>query len=704
MTTAIQWIKKISTAKQAHNDYMTTGKECWDRYSGKKDQPLNIFKANTDVLLGALFNEMPKPDIRRRFQETKDEKKDNLYRAVATVADRCVNYNIDTFNAHEELAQVFKDGFVTGRGVGYIEYEFQEEDNQQRVFIKHVPYVNYLEEVCNEEEEISWKARKLPMSKDSVVKEFGVDKEDLGTSLKVEEVEGGQEFVTVWEIWDKKTKSRIYVSPDYSKQKVLRMDKDPLGLEGFFPFISFKTINNGKNTLPTAEFKIYQKLNRELQDITTRKQRLTGNHIKYRPIFDNNAGNDISNSYAAQEGTATPVDGNPSVKIIDMVAAIPTIEAQNITLFLDGRSKSIIEEIWQVTGISDILRGESDSKETATAQKIKGVFGTLRIQQRQEQVQGVVKSLFRMMSESVCEKYMIENLSQISCIQLPSQEERDQALMQVKEVEIFNNLAPVEKEAFAAQGIPVPQITDDIVEVSKQPTIEEVAMVLRSDKLRSYSIDIETTATIFDDIATQREQIQSFTMTLFNMLDKTAQYATQSPSTIDLMEQMTLLNVSQYKVSRSYIDSIKDVFKNIKKEIMEAKTAQENAQPPVDPAIELKKVELQNKQMETQTNAMNDKQKNELEMMKLQTKQEEMRMKSFQEQEKIRLEAEKQAKDFAVDMMLAQDKVDQTDIKRREELRKEYELKMEVAFARQKAAMGDTSDIIAGDVAPIGDM
>ena len=46
-------------------------------------------------------------------------------------------------------------------------------------------------------------------------------------------------------------------------------------------------------------------------------------------------------------------------------------------------------------GIADILRGQSDPRETLGAQRIKGRFGTLRISKYQRDVQG----LFVMRSE-----------------------------------------------------------------------------------------------------------------------------------------------------------------------------------------------------------------------------------------------------------------------------------------------------------------
>jgi hypothetical protein len=43
--------------------------------------------------------------------------------------------------------------------------------------------------------------------------------------------------------------------------------------------------------------------------------------------------------------------------------------------------------IYEVTGISDIVRGQGNAQETATAQEIKSQWGSLRIRKLQKQIE-----------------------------------------------------------------------------------------------------------------------------------------------------------------------------------------------------------------------------------------------------------------------------------------------------------------------------
>ena len=698
--TAKGWLDKINKAEKAHKSWLEDAKECWKRYTGETKQHFNIFKSNTDILQGALFNVMPKPDIRERFsgRTSQDDKKQNLYLSVATVADRCVQYNNDATESKKSISKMVKDGHITGRGVVYIEYDYDdlgEAVENQTIPVEHIPYNLYIEEVCDREKEISWKGHQIPMTKKECAKEFEVKEEDLGTSLKVEDVDGAsKDFVKVYEIWSEKSKTRIYVSPDYKEDKILREDKDPLGLKKFFPYEKYKTIDNGKNTLPTPEYNIYKKLNEDLQDMTRRKSKISNNDVKYRPMFDNSAGEDLKNSYSAIEGDAVPVVGNPQVKILDRVGALPTIEAQNIVAFLSVQAQEVVENIWQVTGISDILRGDSDARETATAQKMKGVFGSLRIQPRQEAIQEIIKCIFRKQSEVVCEKFTTEEMQTISCMDLPTAEEK----MQIQQRGQMTSNPQYQQAVQQGLAQPVPQPTPDEMEKLKQPTMDEVVKVLRDDKMRGYTIDIETTATIFDDLETQREQLMQFTTTLFNMMQQTAQFVAASPSVIDLMEQMTLLNVSQFKVSRGYIDSIKTTFTKIKAEVEAPKE-----QAP-DPAMIKAKLD----QSKMQQDQANKQQENQIKMMEMQGKDKELQIKTMQEDKKLALESQK-VQDNSVkvqnDTMKTQADISYDQqilgLKQQEENRRMQELVEETKIAQAEILTGIEAPTIAGDVSSV---
>jgi hypothetical protein len=69
------------------------------------------------------------------------------------------------------------------------------------------------------------------------------------------------------------------------------------------------------------------------------------------------------------------------------------------------------QTIYEVTGISDIVRGASKANETATAQQIKGQWAGLRISTRQKRFADFARDLIRLKAEVIAERFDPQTLS-----------------------------------------------------------------------------------------------------------------------------------------------------------------------------------------------------------------------------------------------------------------------------------------------------
>ncbi|QDP49786.1 MAG: putative portal protein [Prokaryotic dsDNA virus sp.] len=615
------WIKKINEARQAEKAYRDKGKMLWDKYSsataGESKDVVNIFNPTTDIVLSALFNTTPKPDIRRRFSKKSeaDEKKDALYRAMATVADYAVQYNFDRQAIREEFKSIFLDGFITGRGVGQLVYDYDTKQEQMadgygqpvmlvkpvdQVFkVEHVEYQDFVQEKCRKQKNVTWQARVHLFTKKEIAEEFNISEEEceemdftytLYSDNESDSVSA--KYAQVWEIWDKSEMQRLYVCKSYKDGKPLRVEEDPLKLEGFFPFEIFKTVDNGKDAIPTAEYCIYEDLNKQLQRLNKRSIHLTNRSIKHVTVANGSDEALQSKIKNASDGDVVGVNQAPNLAAAQQVGAVPIAEAIAVKDKLDLDSQRIIDKIWEITGVSDIMRGSTQVGETATAQRQKGVFGTLRIQNRQKAVQGFIKNSFRKMSEAVCQFATIEELKSITCMELLTEQEKQELVMGVQMGSV--------------------QMTPQVEDALEQPTWEQVKGGLTDDRMRGYTIDIETTATVFDNVEEERKQIAELTSNVVGMLNTTAQLVAQSPSVMDLMEQLTLANLSTFKIGRSYTDSVKEIFVRVKDELSQPQ------QP--NPVIEMQKqkeqadfaIKQQKQQLDAQKIALDAEYKNKV--------------------------------------------------------------------------------------------
>lgn len=665
----VNWIKKISESREAEKSYRDKGKTLWEKYSsattGESKDVMNIFNPNTDILLSALYNNTPKPDIRRRFAKKNEEnnKKDSLYRTMASVADYAIQYNFERQMMSDELKSIFLDGLITGRGVGQLVYDYEEEEVEmqdgfgnivkvpkvvdQTYKTVHVEYQDFAQEICKKQKDVTWQARMHLFTKKEMQEEFELDEDIIDdieftyslTSSDDGKKVGSTKYAQVWEVWDKVSLKRIYVCASYeSGLKPLKEDKDPLRLEKFFPFDIFKTIDNGKDNIPTAEYCVYESLNKQLQRLVKRAMHLTNKSIKHVTVA-NSAQEELQTSIKnATDGDVVGVDQSPSLGAAQQVGAIPIAEAILVKNNLDEDSSKLVTKIWEITGISDIMRGGSNPLETATAQKQKGVFGTLRIQERQKRVQEFIRSCFGKMSEAVCEFSTIEELQNITCIDLPSKEEKVQT-------------------AIALQSGAM-QPSNEIMSMLSEPTWEEVKAGLTDDRMRGYTINIQSTATVFDDVEAERKQIAELSQSTIGLLNQSAQLIAASPSIVDLMEQFTVANLSTYKTGRNYTDNVKELFAKIKAELSEPKDdsnpvlEQQAMKEQADIAIkqeranvdkqkvaldaQYKEQSLQLDRQKAMLDAENDKRNTDIKQAELLLKKQELDTQAYLEEQKIR--------------------------------------------------------------------
>jgi hypothetical protein len=97
---------------------------------------------------------------------------------------------------------------------------------------------------------------------------------------------------------------------------------------------------------------------------------------------------------------------------------------------LTQQREMIKATIYEVTGLSDIVRGASDPDETATAQQLKSQWGSLRIQKMQSEVARFARDLFRLKAEIMANKFSFETMLLMTGQKYMSQEEKMMAQMQ----------------------------------------------------------------------------------------------------------------------------------------------------------------------------------------------------------------------------------------------------------------------------------
>ena len=561
------WKQQIETAKTNLKGYFRDVETCQKEYHNT-DLNYNIFYSNVEILNANLCIANPKPDIQRRFLKRleKDKLKSNTYSEVAKILNGAVEYVSDIANLDEEISNAVKTAVIAGRGILWADYEpvisvnemGEEYVSDREIRIESLNPQEFLYSSAEKEKDIWWVARRHLLSREDIKRRFGYSPSEAELQFKQED-ETQLKRGEVWEIWDKNSRKRAFILLSDVRQKFLEITDDPYQLNDFFPCDCLDFIT--KDTVPVPEYMIYHK-QAELLEVVCKKAAQIEDEIKYVTVIGSQDKGIAQQITAAKNGEVLSIPTDNMVNAVEsLIATTPVDKAIVLLEHLQIEKEKLKLNIYDITGISDIMRGASDAQETATAQKIKGLFGSLRFQTRQKKVQNFRKNIYKIIAEIVAEHYDEDTLSEMTCTHLPTEEEKSQIVF------------------LQRQGAQVPQAQLNIL---TEPTWSDVMYILRSDKLRNYTVDVETVATAFDDTEQQNAAIKDLTNLYLSMV----QYSDSlSPATLKGFIPLIKMNLSSVKISSAVGNQLEEAIESAYKE------AEEEAQQPQEPNPEIMKIQ-----------------------------------------------------------------------------------------------------------------
>lgn len=460
------WNGVIKSYERKFKDWETRVGRILERYrdeNRKQSQnnsaaKFNILWSNVQTLLPAVYSRMPKADVSRRFRDS-----DPVGRVAGLILERSCQYEIEHYPYFRNaMKAAVLDRFLGGRGTAWARYEPhitakaqdlptdgsqitedadepQEELEYECAPTDYVGWRDFGHNVCRTWEEVTCVWRKVYMTREACVSRFG---EELGNNIPLDSVpeelkkdkqSGGDNSeasrALIYEIWNKQKLKAYWMCP--SMPEMLDEKDDPLGLEGFFPCPRplYATMTN-ESLEPVPDFSLYQDQAKELDTLADRIQGLIG-ALKVMGVYDASVG-ELTRLFT--EGTNTnliPVKNwAPFAEKNGLAGAMDFVELKPIYEALREAYNSVqmvLQQIYDLTGISDIIRGQSNANETATAQRIKGEYASLRLKSMQTEVAEFASNLIQMQAQIICGKYQPETIMKMAAVEemLPE----DQALV-----------------------------------------------------------------------------------------------------------------------------------------------------------------------------------------------------------------------------------------------------------------------------------
>ena len=454
-----RWFSKITKAEQHYRDYHELIKKIRLYYRSElKADKQNVFWSSVETLKPFLYFKQPKP-----YVERKDKSADKVQNYACMILERALNWNLEQFDFDSVAKYAGNDFLLSGMGLAIERYKpsFTVVENQQKEDMEiktdervETEYLDPLNFIADSEkvgiwEDCTWFAIRHHLTVKEAVELFGADIEHRYPK----DSQSISKVIEVYEIWDKSERKVLYLSRQFPEQ-FLKVISEGLSLSNFYPIpkpILATTTND--SLIPVPDYVQIKPLLDELDGVTARMEK-TMKALKVSGCYDN-AFPELA-SILNKEVTLVSVADFDRLKsaggIKNIVDFMPIEQYITALQALALRRKDLIEAIYEITGMSDIMRGTSNSGDTATAVIKKTNFGTLRNQDRQNDMQRFISEIFKIKAEIICEQFAADKLLSFLPENERYQPEAKAAVSLLKRDHLRGMILGVESDAWASES------------------------------------------------------------------------------------------------------------------------------------------------------------------------------------------------------------------------------------------------------------
>lgn len=443
---------------------------------------------------------------------------------------------------------------------------YAEEVDKESAPLDYVFWRDFLHDPAPVWQDVGWVSRDTLKSRSEATKRFGKELADRlsythrrmeDPDKKTAKPNDDVDLAQITEIWDKEERCAIWISQDIDEAP-LDHRTDPLRLNGFFPCPRplYAALTND-SLVPRSDYSFYRDQAVQIDELTQRIWLLTkalavrgaydGSNPKIGELLHERPENflvAVSNWAAFAEKGG--LKGQLSFVPIDVIA--------NVLNALIEKRGILIQDVFQITGISDIVRGQSDPNETLGAQEIKGSFATLRLDERKRAVAAFARDAIALVAEVVAEHF---------------------DPMTIRETSAFDEMAEVQQLEVTQPG-------------AKEQLWQQVVALIKSDKLRRFKLDVETDSTTVMNKVEEQTRRTEFLAAVGAFLEKAIAALQVKPELGPLLGQMLLFGVRGFNVGRELEGAFEEAIQKMQAagaqqqqpnpEQMKAQAAQASAQ------------------------------------------------------------------------------------------------------------------------------
>lgn len=419
------WFKKLAREEKAHEKFRREAKAAEEAYFDEREDGLRnlfpIFWSNVNTLHSAMYQHNPKPDVRPRYSFEGPQAQ--IAKQAAQLVERGLAYTLDTTDFSTSADRVIDDFLVTALGVPWVDYDAKiNRDAQgqpveialQTLRLVHKPWSRFHWEPGKDWEDVDWIACDDYLTAAELKEQFG--KEADGEGGRKKERTEADKYATTFRVVSiyHRPKRTVYVVCEEFEDP-LEVRRDALKLSGFYPCpLPLMSNVRSADLVPKPDYCFYKEQCDYINRITQRIHNIT-KQLKVAGFYDAQL-RELAALEAADDGVMVPVanllerlnSAGGAASFDKVVAQLPLADKAEVLGQLYGLREKAKAEVYEITGISDIVRGVTVASETASAQQQKGQWAQVRIARRKRQVNDAIRGVFRIMAEIMAEHFTPE--------------------------------------------------------------------------------------------------------------------------------------------------------------------------------------------------------------------------------------------------------------------------------------------------------
>lgn len=682
------WNSEVSSALERHKKFFDQAKESINVFNGwhkidEAERKLNCWWYLVESLIPAFYSSTPKVEVNLRKNAG-----GVIYQIVSTGLERSTQYALDEYFDFDSVGLGSARSFLlTGRAIlwaryqadikdriievsvrqtdtglvdiegnpyklsddvevretdkGLIAYELKKAKNSEEAILDQVQYCDYLESDARNEEEITWKARRAYMTEDEVESMFGGDMvkklnfDSFPESATRDRYKNRNQYdgkAELWEIHCAET-GKVYWFQAKGEKSILESGDPVLKFEDFYPCEVINSSLSPDSTIPVSDYSHARDQIMEVERITSRIH-ATILAMRANGLYDATMGREVEDILKG-DLRMIPVKNWPSHKgarggLSNGTEFLnPEPYANLLTTLVESRELAL-QKLYEIMKCSELLRGVSDARKTATANRLENQWSSLQLIVRQNQFA----------------KFIGKSIGKVGAI--IAQQFSEERLLEMGDVPDLINQALVSS----------PEAQDPNMLMQQSQALQaQYLEICRNNIERCYRIEISSDSMVALDQAQEKQDainlMQSAGAFFDQMKSMIEQYPSMAPFSIELFKYAIRRYRGGKELEPLFVSALGSVAQlaQVKQQqaaqtppdpkMMEMQGRTQIAQMESQSKIELAKVESMDRQQKTAAEIQSESFRAQIDKMRADTEVFKAQQEAIAEQKRLEIETNK---------------------------------------------------------------